>query len=254
MDQIPVDAIARLTMISGNLSDPAEIAQIFESYSYQQDNNRPNRWILTDTSAALEFSQDGKIIDVYSDSDENILNLNYIAMRIGWVECNIYTIDEEIKDNLLLRLVNIGVTTPNSTSCDIKTSSPSQISKSAFSSGATEAEDVEQSSNDDIQRDDHQIKELRNKLANAERQNAKLSAENHQLRQRLQEFENIPISSKYVQSAGTSNAQLSADPVLIRIIENHLLSQLDLSAVNQSGLMKELNEHGYNVHVKLTKQ
>ena len=72
MYQIPDGAIARLVMVNGSLVSEAEVAQILESYNYQQESNNPNRWVLmdgpADGNAALVFSNEGEITTMSSNT------------------------------------------------------------------------------------------------------------------------------------------------------------------------------------------
>lgn len=262
MYQIPPGAIARLVMVNGSLVSEAEVAQILESYNYQQDNTDPNRWVLmeagpTDGNAALVFSSEGEIIDVYSDSDENILNLNYIAMRIGWSDCEIYAPDQDLEDRLLLRLVNVGIAnTPGAArlaESDVPSPAPeparipvTPASTPAIAPVSAPAAPAIEAMIEDYQ----QMQQLRVQLAEAEQRNEELAEEKQRLEARIRHLESISAETTLAQTRNSSERP-SDDPALVRIVEKHLLSLLDLSAVNQSGLMAELKQHGYSVDVKL---
>lgn len=257
MYQIPPGAIARLVMVNGSLISEAEVAQILESYNYQQDGSSdPNRWVLMDTgpvdsNAALVFGSEGQIIDVYSDSDENILNLNYIAMRIGWSDCEIYATNQDVEDKLLLRLVNVGIANPSTASRSVEPEAPSRAPEPVSAPVAPAAAPVApaiEAMNEDYQ----QMQQLRVRLAEAEQRNEELAEDKQRLEGRIRQLESISAAATPA-PVRSSEERLNDDPALVRIVEKHLLSQLDLSAVNQSGLMTELKAHGYSVDVKLVR-
>lgn len=272
MYQIPTGAIARLVMVNGSLVSEAEVAQILESYSYQQDSNNPNRWVLmdgpADGNAALVFSNEGEIIDVYSDSDENILNLNYIAMRIGWSDCEIYTINQEVEDKLLVRLVNVGIanqstaagtaapepaphaaTPPRAPVPPVATPEVMPIAPPpAVPTAAPAASSEIESMNEDYLL----LQQLRVKLAEAEQRSEELAEDKHRLEARVRQLESISAATTAA-PARIGEERPNDDSGLVRIVEKHLLSLLDLSAVDKSGLMTELKQHGYRVDVKLVR-
>lgn len=272
MYQIPTGAIARLVMVSGSIVSEAEVAQILESYNYQQDSNDPNRWVLMDAgmvdgNAALVFSNEGEIIDVYSESDENILNLNYIAMRIGWADCEIYTINQDVEDKLLVRLVNVGIAnqsspngvvepepTPRAATPASAPASPIELAETvpAKPPAAPTSTPAEASAIDSMNEDYQQLQQLRVKLAEAEQRNEELAEDKGRLEARVRQLESI-CAAPTAAPARVSEERHDDDSGLVRIVEKHLLSLLDLSAVNQSGLMAELKEHGYRVDVKLAR-
>lgn len=270
MYQIPPGAIARLVMVNGSLVSEAEVAQILESYNYQQDGTDPNRWVLMDAgpadgSAALVFGSEGEIIDVYSDSDENILNLNYIAMRIGWSDCEIYATDQDVEDKLLLRLVNVGIANTPGAARPAESEVPSPapepvrtpvtpaatpaiapVTEAPAAPIAAPAAPAIEAMNEDYQ----QMQQLRVRLAEAEQRNEELAEEKQRLEARIRHLESISAETTPA-PARNGSERPSDDSALVRIVEKHLLSLLDLSAVNQSGLMAELKQHGYSVDVKL---
>lgn len=265
MYQIPPSAIARLVMVNGSLVSEAEVAQILESYSYQQDASDPKRWVLMDAgpadgNAALVFGSDGEIIDVYSDSDENILNLNYIAMRIGWSDCEIYATNQDVEDRLLLRLVNVGIANTSGATPPEEPEAPSQapepvrapaapaVVEDTTTPNAAPAEPVIEAMNEDYQ----QLQQLRVRLAEAEHRNEELAEDKQRLEARVHQLESISAAATPA-PVRSGVERPSDDPALVRIVEKHLLSLLDLSAVNQSGLMTELKQHGYSVDVKLVR-
>ena len=275
MYSIPPGAIARLVMDNGSLVSEAEVAQILESYNYQQDAADQNRWVLmdsdpSDNNAALVFGSNGEIIDVYADSDENILNLNYIAMRIGWADCEIYATNQDIEDKLLLRLVNVGIANSSGLS-EARTMEPDTQSKasesvSALTVPATTATDTPvakplvapkaspvepaiEAMNEDYQL----MQQLRVRLAEAEQRSEELAEDKQRLEARILQLESNRAAATPAPMC-TGGERPSDDPVLVQIVEKHLLSLLDLSAVNQSDLMTALKQHGYSVDVKLVRQ
>lgn len=267
MHQIPPGAIARLAMVNGSLVSEAEVAQILESYNYQQDGSDPNRWVLMDTgdgSAALVFGSEGEIIDVYSDSDENILNLNYIAMRIGWFDCEIYATDRDVEDKLLLRLVNIGIANPPGAARPVELEAPTPAPESVREPAtpaatlavvetpaapiAAPAAPAIEAMNEDYRK----MQQLLVRLAEAEQRNEELTDDKQRLEERVRQLESISAAATPAPMR-TGEERPGDDSALVRIVEKHLLSLLDLSAVNQSGLMGELKQHGYSVDVKLVR-
>lgn len=269
MYQIPAGAIARLVMVNGSLVSEAEVAQILESYNYQQDGGDPNRWLLMDAGpadggAALVFGSEGEIIDVYSDSDENILNLNYIAMRIGWSDCEIYATDQGVQDKLLLRLVNVGIANTPAAVHPSELEVPSAVPAPAHTPAATAAiaPVVEAPAPlvtapaapaiDAMNEDHEELQLMRVRLALAEQRNEELAEENQALSAKVRRLESIGTATTPAPPRNGEERQ-SDDSGLVRIVEKHLLSLLDLSAVDQSGLMAELKRHGYSVDVKLVR-
>lgn len=268
MYQIPAGAIARLVMVNGSLVSEAEVAQILESYNYQQDGGDPNRWLLMDAGpadggAALVFGSEGEMIDVYSDSDENILNLNYIAMRIGWSDCEIYATDQGVQDKLLLRLVNVGIAnTPAVQPSELEV--PSAAPAPAHTPAATAAiapvveapaapDAAAAAPAIDAMNEDHEVlQRMRVRLALAEQRNEELVEDNQRLKDKVRDLESIGTATTPAPSRNGEERQ-GDDSGLVRIVEKHLLSLLDLSAVDQSGLMAELKQHGYSVDVKLVR-
>lgn len=281
-NKIPDGAIARLVMVNGNLVSLAEIAQVLETYDYEQDLLNSDRWNLqtdnqTDADAALHVLQDGEIIDVYSESPENMLNVNYIAMRIGWADCELHAINPNIEHMLLGRLANMNVIqsgTETGTSTlpppfempnDVDLPAdftiddiPDMQSLDSLSSLDTSVDDPIEGLDDD---EFAQIQHLTLKLSESEQRVAQLEEEcmqsQEQIRLLQQTVKSLEVAGSTTQPPPPSHTPpagtTSDDSALLPLIERHLGTLLDLTTVTGSALAKDLLSLGYAVQVKLVK-
>lgn len=284
MHQIPDGAVARLAMVNGNLVSIAEIAQILESYDYQQDFMNPDRWNLrsdnpNDAESALHVLQDGEVIDVYSESPENMLNVNYIAMRFGWSDCELHSSSSQIEHMLMSRLANLNVVNaaahapadeaalPSAFDIPLDNSAlPEALPLDSFEVPAFDANalaefpsalDTELPVSEALQEDFAQIQQLTLQLSEAEQRAALLEEERNNahrqvqaLQQQVQSLQQAAVSAappaNHVSALGNNG-----DSKLLAVIEKHLGSLLDLSSVTDSALAKELKDLGFGVQVKL---
>lgn len=276
MSQIPEGAVARLTMVNGNLGSLAQIASILESFNYEEDELNPERWNLrwehpADADAALHILQEGEAIDVYSESPENMLNVNHIATRFGWVDCEIYSINPTIEQMLMSRTANLNVVR-----C-ITGDEPESLPLDAYS-GEEEQPTMEELPFDNLLHEDAgdingqllQVQQLTLQLNDAELRAAQLEDERNAARQQLASLEHEisvlrkagssapmppPPQGESGRSAGSAiTAPLDADHgSLLGVLERHLSSIIDLSSATESPLAKDLLNHGYNMQVRLVK-
>lgn len=287
MHQISDGAVARLVMVNGNLVSIAEIAQILESYEYQQDFMNPDRWNLrsnnpSDAEAALHVLQDGEVIDVYSESPENMLNVNYIAMRFGWSDCELHSLTPQIEQMLMSRLANLHVVNavahnpadvpalPANFDVTLNNQAlPETLPIDSFevrgfdASALAELPDALGSGlpvSEALQEDFAQIQHLTLQLSDAEQRAAQFEEERDSaqrevqaLKQQVHHLQQATVALPRANPAGNHDAALGhgTDSKLLVVIEKHLGSLLDLSSVTDSVLAKELNALGYAVQVKL---
>lgn len=252
MQKIPAGAIARLVMVSGSLLPDAEVADIIMSYGYQQDATNLGKWVLTDSvsagsDVALILSSSGEIIDVYSDYGENILNLNYIAMRIGWSECEIYAVNEDVETKLITRLVNVGIANAVSLASNdgvlesVSETAPPEVT---VSGRAHVEEEMVQLISTQPLREAHvmDMPVLDESLVTIQK-----------LERRVQELEAELADKSLPNVIAAINKATDGEGVLMSIIEKSLLSLLDLSESDKSGILSQLKTAGYEVKVSLSR-
>lgn len=247
-------AVARLVMKSGNAVSPAEIAQILTSYDYTQNNADPERWDLkwtseVDADAYIRVHAGGEIIDLYTESPENMLNVNYIAMRLGWHDCEMHATNAKVMQMLEVRLQSVNVVNQPGTDKGQANAVQLPVAKPvAATPAAMPAEvpaDAHQVAESSLNEEFRTIQDLTIRLGESEAKNAELEEANHVLLRKLKALEATAPAAGHNVAHGDSMGRL------LPIIEKHLLSMLDLSSLNESPIVKDLEAAGLKVSVKL---
>lgn len=286
MHQIPDGAVARLAMVNGNLVSIAEVAQILESYDYQQDFMNPDRWNLrsdnpNDAEAALHVLQDGEVIDVYSESPENMLNVNYIAMRFGWSDCELHSSTPQIEQMLMSRLANLNVVNAAAHAPADEPALPATYDVTLDNAALPETLPIDSFEvpgfdanalselpalgselpvSEALQDDFAQIQQLTLQLSDAEQRAAQFEEERDSaqrqvqaLQQQVHSLQQAAVALPTATPPASHDTVLdhSTDSKLLAVIEKHLGSLLDLSSVTDSVLAQELKGLGYGVQIKL---
>lgn len=89
--EAPQGVACRLIMSAGSLVPDAEIAEMFSLYRYQQAGSDTTLWegVGDDSGEVIRLRvvAGGEVIDILDDVADNYVNVNFIAMRIGWLRC-----------------------------------------------------------------------------------------------------------------------------------------------------------------------
>jgi hypothetical protein len=275
-------AVAQITLVDGNLASGAELITLFTMYGYAAHPEHPQRWTFIsnkpeDAGAAIEVLDDGATFLVYSLSQENAENLNYLASRAGWISCDTLCATREVEDLMLSCFAQVQVEShqvegaassaqmaPASTRVD--EAFPEAADDGAFASlqegggetswseasalppadeGLVAADTLVEDLNADFQR----IQALTLQLSAEEAARAAAEDEARDLRALVAQLRQ-QLGQASRPSAGTSAAASDESP-LLSIVERHVLAQIDLSPLHELPIAQELRAHGYGLAVKL---
>lgn len=284
--QIPEGAVvARLVMVNGNLVSLAEIASILESYNYEEDPLNPERWNLrwedpVDEDAALHILQEGEVIDVYSESPENMLNVNHIATRCGWADCELYSSNPTIEQMLMSRTASLNVVKcltgdnpglSNDVLAEVALPEPLPLDVLPEDEETLPTQDAFEHFDPALPMNSEgldaqliQIQQLTLQLNDAEMRAAQFEDERDTAQQELASLRDEIAALRSARGACAADNGVVAAPAtpcgdkrsernLLRVLEKHLSSMLDLSSVTDSDIAKDLLALGYNIQVQLVK-
>jgi len=104
--------VAVLTCTAGEVMEKNARASLLESFGYEQaSEDLPNLWMPMvgdgGNDCAIEISDDGKIVRLFGDDDENISNLNNILRRLGWDDYDAEVIDNVIERRITQSLASV---------------------------------------------------------------------------------------------------------------------------------------------------
>lgn len=255
---LPAGATARLEMTAGSLVSPAELAEEMAKYQYVRDAKDASRWNFqseaeADAGANLRLVNDGEAIEIHTWSPENMMNVNYIAMRIGWSECRMIALNHQAHQMLSMRMYSVQVTEEHLIEGSLDTAAspapepvhekPANIPEArAAAPAAAPPSQPEAPAVADLEA----VQTLTVRANQAEAQVAELESENAALREQVASLKAAPATTR---SAPSGN--VPADTRLLAFIEKHLLEQVDLKIVHDSQLGQDLRAIGYTLQCKL---
>lgn len=273
MDMILEDqAVAKLVMRSGNVVSAIEAEDLISTYGYVMDTVDPNRYNLaSDDDASIVLSEDLETLDVYGSARDHLDNINFIIQKLGWSSIDVCC-EAEVATFLLERLsgvdiekhavigepshtANRSVDDSNSGDADFSPDDPGSSFESR--SGTLEPEHAviaypndSQVISESLMEDHQRIQEYIVQLANACEENDRLRAELSVAGSRINTLE-MQLQTQSSNRPLTSSVTQAGAAPLIRFVEKHLSSMVDLNASFDSGVLADLNEAGFGVELKL---
>lgn len=267
MSMLPENASAQLVMLQGSLCSVAELTMFLDQFDYKEDPSRISHWVFVSDNpddavgCSLKIDADGETLTVYGDSSEHFSRINFLIQKAGWKECSVVSANPDIEAKLLARLVSVGVNssvTDNLPASSLSSVAPNQI-RARQSVSSHQSLDEEQHLSDVAEAypsttmldEEHERIEtltirgnaLEEKIAALESENARLLADNTNLR-----------TAHRAPSASHQQLDISAQVdahALLRAIENHMTESLDLSGLRGTQLVRDLEALGFTFQVRL---
>lgn len=281
MALLPEHSSAQLVMLAGNLCSAAELALYLEQFDYQENPNEAGHWTLVSNDpghadCSLRVANDGETITIYGEAVDHFARVNYLIQKAGWTECSLLSRDEDVEAKIAGRLVSVGITSASTDAIPastLRTSATPEPAVPAAPSGTEEtlppvgaSPDLSPSTDNsethpaapsapiaglDEEHERIEVLTIRNNVL--EEKVAELESENSRLTRQL----NDAIAARPAHGIGTPQQAVASTAghvdalALLAAIEDHVSQSLDLSVVNGTQLVRDLQKLGYVFKVRL---
>lgn len=270
MSMLPEHASAQLVMLQGSLCSVAELTMFLDQFDYKEDPSRADHWqLISDdpedaAGCSLKIDADGETLTVYGESSDHFSRINFLIQKAGWTECSVVSANPDVEAKLLARLVSVGVSssvTDNMPASSLSSVAPSQPGQTyGLQSNAIHQTHVEERHLGDVAGayppaamldEEHERIEtltirgnaLEEKIAALESENARLVADNTNLRSTHRA---APSAHQQLDMSTQVDAH-----ALLRAIEGHMTESLDLSGLRGTQLVRDLEALGFTFQVRL---
>ena len=281
MALLPEHSSAQLVMLAGNLCSAAELALYLEQFDYQENPNEAGHWTLVSddsghTDCSLRVANDGETITIYGEAVDHFARVNYLIQKAGWTECSLLSRDEDVEAKIAGRLVSVGITSASTDAIPASTLRTSARPEPAAPAAASSTENTLPpvgASPDVTTRTDYsethpalpsapaaaldeeheriEVLTIRNNML--EEKIAELESENSRLTRQL----NDAIAVRPAHGIGAPQRAVASTAghvdalALLTAIEDHVSHSLDLSVINGTQLVRDLQKLGYVFKVRL---